>query len=154
MTPEEMQTVIAKCSWVSICTVSPDGKPYAIEATPFVMPSAAQDTVCFMINPRGGTWKNLQTNPHVLLKYTFTHGGLHHWAGVSCFGTGEFVNNADAIREGYRVLGEMLGQDYSGAGEKFARITERTPLLQVRVLEVTGRCSAPKDAPFEPFLGD
>ena len=72
MTPEEMEKVIGRCNWATICTVDKDGMPYAVEATPFRMDGYH----CFMINPRGGTWKNLRHNDNVLLKYTLADATL------------------------------------------------------------------------------
>ena len=145
MTAEETGAVISRCKWATICTVSEDGEPYAIEATPFVMDGRH----CFMINPRGGTWKNLRRNNRVLLKYTLASPALDFWAGVSCRGAGEFVLDGAALREGWRLLGEVMGADYSEAARRFERCTDRTPLFCVTVEETTGRCSAPKDAPLD-----
>ena len=145
MTPEEMQGVIQRCNWATICTVDEQGLPYAVEATPFQM----GEYICFMINPRGGTWKNLQGNANVLLKYTLASPDLDFWAGVSCRGTGEFLIDAPTLREGWRLLGEVMRTDYSKAAETFARCTERSPLFRVRVAETTGRCNAAKNAPLE-----
>ena len=144
MTPEEMEAVISRCNWATICTVDADGLPYAVEATPFRMDGRH----CFMINPRGGTWKNLRHNDNVLLKYTLADAGLHSWAGVSCRGKGDFCLDADSLREGWRLLGQVMGEDYSRAAETFARCTDRTPLFRVRVEEITGRCSAAKGEAF------
>lgn len=143
MTPEEMEEVIRQCKWATICTVSEDGSPYAIEATPFHMNGCH----CFMINPRGGTWKNLRHNARVLVKYTLASADLGSWAGVSCHGTGEFVIDAGVMLEGWRLLGETLGEDYSDARQRFVHCKDRSPLFQVRVEKVTGRCSAPKNGP-------
>ena len=141
MTPGEMRLVISRCNWATICSVGEDSSPYAIEATPFFMGSAH----CFMINPRGGTWKNLRGNPQVLLKYTLATGDLSVWAGVSCRGAGEFVQDENALREGWGLLGKVLGADYSQAAEKFAHCTDRSPLFRVPAPTMTGRCSAAKN---------
>ena len=63
MTDEEIATLVRRSKWATICSASSEGVPYAVEATPY---SDGGD-VCFMINPRGGTWKNLCSNPKVLL---------------------------------------------------------------------------------------
>ena len=148
MTPEEMRALIRRCAWATICTVGKDGAPYAIEATPFYI----EDDPCFMINPRGGTWRNMQKSSHVLLKYTLAAPDLKGWIGVSCFGAGRFVSAPDEIREGWRLLGLVMGQDYSGAGEKFSRNPDRSPMFAVRVQTRTGRCSAAKTAPLPSFF--
>jgi nitroimidazol reductase NimA-like FMN-containing flavoprotein (pyridoxamine 5'-phosphate oxidase superfamily) len=144
MTPEEMQSLVRYCRWASICTVNAEGAPYAIEATPFFMGGAH----CFMINPRGGTWKNLRHNPRVLLKYTLAGDDLSCWAGVSCHGSGEFTPDVESLRAGWKLLGQVMGADYSRAAEKFAGHPDRSPLFRVQVREMTGRCSAGKNEPF------
>lgn len=156
MTDAEMHTLVARARWATICTASPDGEPYAVEATPY----REGDEVCFMINPRGGTWRNLYSMGHdagreaeqygvrdhsgggrVLLKFTLTNRALTWWAGVSCHGTGRFDTDPEAIRRGFRLLGEVMASDYSGAGERFAATPDNSPLLRVRVERMTGRCS-------------
>jgi nitroimidazol reductase NimA-like FMN-containing flavoprotein (pyridoxamine 5'-phosphate oxidase superfamily) len=138
MTPEEIRFVLARARWASICTVSPDQKPYAVEATPY---REAGD-ICFMINPRGRTGYHLKHNPSVLLKVTLTNRGLSWWAGVSCFGRGRFDADPDAIRRGFERLGRIMGADYAAAGDKHAARPGRSPLLRVTVAQTTGRCSA------------
>lgn len=138
MTMAEMLAVRARAKWATIVSASPEGLPYAIEATPYM----DDGDVCFMINPRGGTWNNVRNNPEVLLKYTLASGNLSWWAGVSCYGRGLFDPNPEAIRRGFALLGEVMGADYSRAGERFAGTPERSPLLRVRLTRMTGRCSA------------
>ncbi len=145
MTSEEMEQALRRCNWATICSVTPHGYPYAIEATPFRMDGCH----CFMINPRGVTWENMRENPHVFLKYTLTNADLSLWAGVSCFGKGEFVIDEAALREGWRLLGEVMGTDYSRAANSFARLKDRSPLFRVEVVKTTGRCSAAKGAPLD-----
>lgn len=142
MSPEEAEAVIRRCKWATICTVSESGEPYAVEATPFYM----NGRHCFMINPRGGTWKNVRHGRRVLLKYTLANADLSFWAGVSCFGSGEFVLDPKALREGWRLLGEAMGEDYSDAARRFEHCRDRTPLFCVSVEKITGRCSASRGA--------
>jgi nitroimidazol reductase NimA-like FMN-containing flavoprotein (pyridoxamine 5'-phosphate oxidase superfamily) len=137
MTATEMENVLASANWATICTVSPDGTPYAIEATPF----RDGGDICFMINPRGGVHRNLAKNPAVLLKFTRAGRDLSGWAGVSCMGTGRFDGNPEAIRRGFDTLGRIMKADYAEAARKHSRDPERSPLLRVSVRETTGRCS-------------
>lgn len=137
MREEEMRALVERATWATICTVDGSGAPYAIEATPFQMAGCA----CFMINPRGGTFTNVAQNPRVLVKYTATWDDLAGWAGVSCFGQGRFVAGADLVAEGWRLLGRVLGQDFSAAAARFSG-KARSPLFMVTVERMTGRCSA------------
>jgi len=164
MTDAEMRALVARVRWATICTVSPGGEPYAVEATPY----REGDEVCFMINPRGTTWRNLCGAGHdaglahgrgagqdgadapsgggrVLLKFTLTNRTLTWWAGVSCYGKGRFDSDPQAIRRGFRLLGDVMTSDYSGVGEQFAATPGRSPLLRVRVERMTGRCSVDED---------
>jgi hypothetical protein len=144
MTPEEILSVTQKALWATIITVSDKGLPYAIEATPF----ETQTHTCFMINPKGGTAKNLPANGNVLLKYTLAASDCSLWIGVSCFGMGAFVHEPGEIIQGWSLLGQKLGIDYSAQGEKFSKTPERSPLLAVKITSQSGRCSA---RPGEPL---
>ena len=143
MTPDEIAYVLAHGKWATICTVTPENTPYAIEATPY---HEAGD-ICFMINPRGSTWCNLQTNPNVLVKTTLTSRSLSWWAGVSCLGIGRFDPDPEAIIRGFQRLGTVMGTDYTEAGRKHSRNPERSPLLRIAVGQSTGRCSAGSGEP-------
>jgi len=138
MNDEEMRQAVGLCRWATICSVDSDCAPYAIEATPFHDGS----DICFMINPRGGTWRNVQQNPRVLLKFTLASPGLLWWAGVSCHGQGAFDADPAAIRRGWDLLGAVMKQDYSRFADRFCAHPERSPLFRVKVLSLTGRCSA------------
>lgn len=138
MTVSEMEKAVRSCMWASICTVTPEGKPYAIEATPFF----DGDRICFMINTRGITAHNIQSNPNVLLKFTQTSLDLSSWLGVSCFGQGLFIREKDDICRGWKLLGLVMKTDYSKAAEKFSANPERSPLFCVKVEKMTGRSSA------------
>ncbi|MDR1083480.1 MAG: hypothetical protein LBP22_01170 [Deltaproteobacteria bacterium] len=137
LTQEEILKVVKKNIWATIITVRSDGVPYAIEATPF----ETETETCFMINPNGTTARNLKTSDHVLLKYTMASGDLEEWIGISCLGTGRFVHEKDEIVEGWRLLGLVLGLDFSSAADRFAKTPERSPMLAVKVHQRTGRCS-------------
>jgi len=138
MTASEMEKVVKSCMWAAICTVTPEGKPYAIEATPFF----DGDRICFMINPRGSTAHNIQKNTDVLLKFTQTSPDLSNWLGVSCFGQGFFVRKVKDIRRGWELLGRVMKTNYSMAAEKYSANPERSPLFCVKVAKITGRSSA------------
>lgn len=137
MTKKEMKYIVENCKWATICTVTGDMKPYAIEATPFM----DRGDICFMINPKGQTSKNFKTCPEVLLKFTVASEDLNQWAGVSCFGTGEFVSDKDDIKRGWKLLEQVTGHDYSEASAKFTGKNLSSPLLRVKISSMTGRSS-------------
>jgi nitroimidazol reductase NimA-like FMN-containing flavoprotein (pyridoxamine 5'-phosphate oxidase superfamily) len=148
MTPDEIDQVIKAAKWASIMTVQSDGRPYAIEATPFEF----NGEIRFMINPGGGTSENIKTSSQVLLKYTLTTPDLAQWIGVSCFGQGRFVDDPEEIRSGWQLLGLVTGEDYSRAAERFSVPGKRTPLFSVTIEEKTGRCSAAIGQPLPPLV--
>ena len=137
MTEPEIEQTVKKLNWASICTVTPGGSPYAIEATPFF----DEDKICFMINPKGTTAKNIRANPDVLIKFTQTTIGLLNWLGISCFGKGEFIQNKDALRRGWELLGSVMKTDYTKAADKFCTNPQDSPLLSIKVEQMTGRCN-------------
>ncbi len=64
MTKEEIVDLIQDHRWTTLCTVTPDGEPYAIEFSYFLMDGC----VCGMIHPDGKTSENLKHQPRVCLK--------------------------------------------------------------------------------------
>jgi hypothetical protein len=150
MIPDDMRELVRLCNWATICAVTPDGEPYAIEATPFFL----GEDVCFMINPRGGIRRCMLHCSRVRLKFTWAAPDLSGWAGVSCFGQGGFDPDPEARLRGWAELGRVMGADYSRAANSLNK-PDRSPLFRVRVQEMTGRCSSRRcwerlDAPLEP----
>jgi nitroimidazol reductase NimA-like FMN-containing flavoprotein (pyridoxamine 5'-phosphate oxidase superfamily) len=138
MTHEEIHRGLSYGRWATICTVSAQSTPYAVEATYFTF----EDGIGFMINPRGTTARNLCENPNVLIKVTLADSALDCWAGISCFGRGEFETNREAIRDGWAMLGQVMRQDYSKAAQRFCSKETASPFLRVNIKKLTGRCSA------------
>jgi nitroimidazol reductase NimA-like FMN-containing flavoprotein (pyridoxamine 5'-phosphate oxidase superfamily) len=137
MTEEEIWDLVTASNWATICTTTPEGRPYAVEATHFV----TGRSLGFMINPRGRTMSNIEARPDVLLKITRAADDLSSWAGVSLFGTARRVTEPDAIAEGWRLLEAVTGADYSKAAAKFSDAGEASPYLLCEITEWTGRCS-------------
>ena len=137
MTEAEIDELIAGSNWATICTVTPNGMPYAVEATYFI----DGDKIGFMINPRGTTMQNLAHNSNLLLKITQSSKDLTSWEGVSLFGNGANVNDALEIRKGWDLLGKVMNCDYSEAAEKFSVSNKKSPYLCCSITRRTGRCS-------------
>ncbi len=134
----EINNIVKKSNWATICTSSLSGRVYAIEATYFIIDG---QTVGFMINPRGQTMINIAVNPHLLLKITVASKNLSHWAGVSLFGTGQKITEPQEIENGWQLLGKIMKNDYTKAVEKFKNAGTNSPFLKCRITERTGRCS-------------
>ncbi|AQQ09869.1 putative flavin-nucleotide-binding protein [Sedimentisphaera cyanobacteriorum] len=137
MTETEINELVKNSNWATICTVTPDGLPYAIEATYFI----DGKYIGFMINPRGRTMQNLKHNPNLILKITQASGDLSKWAGVSLFGTGQNITDSDAIRKGWELLGEVMNTDYTTVTEKCNNTEQRSPYLKCTISQITGRSS-------------
>jgi hypothetical protein len=135
---QEIGKIVQKSNWATICTASLDGKVYAIEATYFIIDD---NTVGFMINPKGQTMKNVAVNPELLLKITVANKNLSYWAGVSLFGTGQKITEPQEIERGWNLLGKIMKTDYSKSLEKFKNAGANSPFLLCRIIERTGRCS-------------
>ncbi|MDR2349014.1 MAG: hypothetical protein LBF41_00110 [Deltaproteobacteria bacterium] len=138
MKENEIDRLTDVSKWANIITTSPDGYPYAIEATPFKI----NGDIGFMISPKGGTSKNLVHSNKVLLKYTLASNDLEFWAGASLFGEGSYVRDPELIGKGWKLLGEIMGADYSTVAQKFIKNPENSPLFVVKVNNKTSRCSA------------
>nr|WP_320014497.1 hypothetical protein [uncultured Desulfobacter sp.] len=147
MKEEEIRKALSLGKWATICTVGTDMGPYGVEATYFIDVEASDrlPRLCFMINPRGTTMKNIGISPKVLLKLTLTDRNLKTWIGVSCFGTGRVETDPGAMARGWSLLGQVMGTDYSAAAEKFSRPGKASPMLVVDVEKMTGRCSHRKN---------
>jgi nitroimidazol reductase NimA-like FMN-containing flavoprotein (pyridoxamine 5'-phosphate oxidase superfamily) len=137
MTHQEIWDLVNSSKWATICTISPEGRPYAIEATHFVI----DQSLGFMINPRGQTMRNIEGRPDVLLKIARAADDLSSWAGVSLFGAARCVVEPEAIAEGWRLLEAVTGEDYSKAAEKFISAGRASPYLLCKITKCTGRCS-------------
>lgn len=142
MTEPEMRALVASCNWATICTVSPEQKPYAIEATPFPL----DNYVAFMINPRGTTCANIQANTNVLLKYNITEPDLAKWAAVSCYGKAKLIADRELLNRGIEQLAQLISPEMAAMAKKFCDRPKPAPLLLVTVTEMTGRCNVPKEA--------
>ncbi len=145
MTQEEINQALKQGKWATICSVTPEKSPYAIEATYFL----CEEKIGFMINPKGTTAANVSVNPNVLMKITFTNKNLSIWAGISCFGTGSFVKDKEEILQGWKNLGDIMQTDYSKVAEKFCINPDRSPFFRVKIDSMTGRCSAKHDESFD-----
>jgi hypothetical protein len=97
MTENEIDQALKSLKWASIAAARPDGRPCAIEATPFL----TADEIRFMLDPAGTTKKSLDSSPHALLKYAAASADLSGWPGGSCFGLGRFVHEAGEMEEGW-----------------------------------------------------
>ena len=145
MTKEEIDQAIKHGKWATICSVTPEKNPYAIEATYFLN----EENIGFMINPKGTTAANVSINPRVLVKITFTNKNLSRWAGISCFGTGSFIKNKEEILQGWKKLGDIMQTDYSRVAKMFCINPGRSPFFSVQVDRMTGRCSAKPGKSFD-----
>ncbi len=137
MTEVEINDLVQNSNWATICTVSPEGLPYAVEATYFM----DGDCIGFMINPRGRTMQNLKQNPNLLLKITQASGDLSKWAGISLFGTGQNITDPIEIQKGWELLSEVMNTDYSKISEKFIGTGKLSPYLRCKISQNTGRCN-------------
>lgn len=138
MTENEINELVLRSNWATICTVTPDGYPYAIEATYFMN----GQSLGFMINPRGCTMCNIVKNSNLLLKITQTNQSLSEWAGVSLFGTGRNITDPNEIQKGWQLLSKVMDTDYSQVAKKFTVPDRPSPYLMCSIAKRTGRCSS------------
>ncbi|HIC84935.1 MAG TPA: pyridoxamine 5'-phosphate oxidase family protein, partial [Desulfobacterales bacterium] len=104
MTQKEIKDFIYNHTWATLCTVSVEGKPYAIEFSYFIMNS----WICGLIKPKGTTATNIAHNPNVCLKMCRTDDSCREFTAVSCFGKAEFVDDPEGVLKGWDLLEERL----------------------------------------------
>ncbi len=138
MKDNEIKDMIHNSNWATICTVSPSGIPYAVEATYFI----DGESLGFMINPRGQTMRNLTQKSNLLLKITQTNENLSKWAGVSLFGIGKNITDPDEIQKGWNLLGKVMNTDYTQVAKKFINSNRPSPYLRCEIIQQTGRCNS------------
>ena len=135
MKQEEIEKILKKQNWATICSVDKECNPYAIEATYFIKEDGS---INFMINPKGTTMTNIKLNNNVLLKISRASASLSEWFGISCFGKAFNILDKKEIEEGWNLLGKVMKQDYKAAKEKFAKPSSLSPLLSVKVERISG----------------
>ncbi|MBE9581512.1 MAG: pyridoxamine 5'-phosphate oxidase family protein [Proteobacteria bacterium] len=137
MKQKEMRNLINKHAWATLCTVDPEGKPYAIEFTYFLM----DGYICGLINPRGATARNIRHGPNVCLKMCRADELCKEFQAVSCFGTGEFVDDREAIGRAWDLLERKLNLPegaYHGHKGKFMDKRKKSPLFRMKPEKITG----------------
>jgi nitroimidazol reductase NimA-like FMN-containing flavoprotein (pyridoxamine 5'-phosphate oxidase superfamily) len=137
MREDQMKSLFGRCAWGTLCTAGPDGGPYAIEFSYFLM----DDKICAMINPKGTTAKNLAKNPQVCFKVCLSDHLCEKFEALSCFGTGCFEQDRDKIALGWDLLEERLGLNpgtYSTVKERFKDPERASPLFVLTVEKMTG----------------
>lgn len=137
MEEDQMKRLLERCAWGTLATTGPDGQPYAIEFTYFMM----DGRICAMINPKGTTAKNISKNPKLCFKVCLSDPLCRKFEALSCFGTGSFEQDREIMKRGWDLLEKRLSYDpgtYSKAKEKFSDPELPSPLFKMTIENMTG----------------
>jgi len=138
MKPEEIEEVLKRCEWGTLCTVDEEDKPYAIEYC-FDYHDGA---IWGVINPKGTSAKNLAQNSNVLFK-VIDYKKVDYWWAISCFGRAEFLRTFDDVEKGFKLIEKKLRLEegrFDKYIEKFRNKPENSPTLRITIEKKTGRC--------------
>jgi nitroimidazol reductase NimA-like FMN-containing flavoprotein (pyridoxamine 5'-phosphate oxidase superfamily) len=137
MIQKEIKDFINNHTWTTLCTVSAEGSPYAIEFNYFLLDSY----ICGLIKPNGTTAKNIAGNHSVCLKMCKTDDSCREFTAVSCFGKGEFVHDEDSVLKGWDLLEERLKLPkgtYAKFKERFIKKKNKYPMFRMKPEKMTG----------------
>jgi nitroimidazol reductase NimA-like FMN-containing flavoprotein (pyridoxamine 5'-phosphate oxidase superfamily) len=145
MKVSDIKSFINSHTWATLCTVSAEGSPYAIEFNYFLL----DGYICGLIKPSGITAKNIDSNHSVCLKMCKTDESCREFTAVSCFGKGEFVDGPEGVLKGWDLLEERLKLPkgtYAKFKEKFIKKKNKYPMFRMKPEKMTGITSVMRDA--------
>jgi nitroimidazol reductase NimA-like FMN-containing flavoprotein (pyridoxamine 5'-phosphate oxidase superfamily) len=136
---EEFEPFIANFAWGTLCTVTSDGKPYAIEFSYFYQ----DGKIYAIINPKGTTGMNIAENNSVCFKICETDAKNRKYRAVSCFGTAKYrpPETEEGIIAAWKDLAIALGRKetaFKGVWHRFDPVSKPLPLLEITIDKITG----------------
>jgi len=136
---EEFEKFIANFAWGTLCTVTSDGNPYAIEFSYFYK----NKKIYAIINSKGTTATNISKNNSVCFKICETDAKNRKYRAVSCFGAAKYQTpkTEEGIIEAWKDLAIALGRKdtaFKGVWERFDPIHKPLPLLEITIDNITG----------------
>ncbi len=143
MTQKEIKDFVDNHTWATLCTVSAEGNPYAIEFSYFMLDGC----ICGLIKPKGTTAAHIAHNPKVCLKMCKTDDSNREFTAASCFGRAEFVDDPEGVLKGWDLLEKRLKLPEGTYGiykEKFMKKKNKYPLFRVKIENMTGITTAKK----------
>ncbi len=142
MNDAEIRKLMEDMGWATLCLVSPESRPYAIEFSYFL----DEEDIFGLVHPFGTAAKCLAKNPHVCIKICDSDPFCSSYRAASLRGPGSFeiLSEPEEIIRAWTSLERQLR--YPG---KYERIMNRylekrrsLHLLHVTVLERTGIISS------------
>jgi len=144
MKVSEIKEFIQGHTWATLCTVSEEGTPYAIEFSYFLL----DGNICGLIKTSGITARNIANAPNVCLKMCRTDDSCREFTAVSVFGRGEFVHDEEAVLKGWDLLEQRLrlpSGTYSKFKERFMNKKKKYPIFRVKPEKMTGITTIKKE---------
>jgi nitroimidazol reductase NimA-like FMN-containing flavoprotein (pyridoxamine 5'-phosphate oxidase superfamily) len=144
MNQGEIKDFVNTHAWATLCTVSAEGKPYAIEFNYFLL----DGFICGLIKPKGTTAAHIAHNPNVCLKMCKTDDSCREFTAASCFGRAEFVDDPEGVVKGWDLLEERLKLPkghYAKFKEKFIKKKNKYPMFRMKPEKMTGITTSTKE---------
>ncbi|MCX8069384.1 MAG: pyridoxamine 5'-phosphate oxidase family protein [Thermodesulfovibrionales bacterium] len=137
MKASEIREFLKTHTWATLCTVSAEGSPYAIEFSYFLL----DGYICGLIKSTGTTARNIATNPNVCLKVCRSDDACKQFTAVSLFGKAEFVHDTEAVLKGWDLLERRLKLQpgtYAKFKERFIKKKNKYPMFRMKPEKMTG----------------
>lgn len=136
----EAYDLLKQFHWGTLCTITPDYNPYAIEYSYFL---DEEQTICGIVNPKGQTSKNIAFNPEVCFKVCDTDKINRQYRAISCFGKAYYdsPSTQEGIVNAWKQLARSLSRPedhFKGAYKRFQLPNRPLPLLKIKVERITG----------------
>lgn len=140
----EIQRLLDEVTWGTLCSVTPEGDPYAIEFTCF----EDEEEICGLIHPEGRIAACIRHQPKVCLKVCESSRLSTGYRGASFFGTAALVEpeSPEEMQRIWAVLEARMKKPgaFAAAAEKYSKPGNFLPVLRIKVNRRSGVTSWPK----------
>lgn len=144
MTPDEIQRLLNEVTWGTVCSVTPEGEPYAVEFTYF----EDGGDFCGIINPSGTIAACVRHQPKVCLKVCESSRLSTGYRGASLFGMAALVETKEPeeMVRLWKVLEMRMKKPgcFAAASEKYSKVGNLLPVLRINVDRRSGVTSWPE----------
>jgi len=144
MADDEIQRLLDEVTWGTLCSVTPEGEPYAIEFTYF----EDGGDFCGIINPSGIIAACIRHQTSVCLKVCESSRLSTGYRGASLFGAAALVETKEPeeMARIWQVLETRMKKPgiFAIAAEKYSQPGNLLPILRIQVERRSGVTSWPE----------
>jgi len=133
MTPVEILCLLDELTWGTLCTILPQGTPYAAEATYLYR----DDEIICLSHSQGMTGDRIRHCPSVCFKVCESHRLSRYFRAVTLFGTAAFVepqNGHEMVRLWEQIEQRLKSPDLYPKPKQHCRNEGKLyPVLRIKV---------------------